>query len=334
MGRPVSDGHLWTADEWRAVVVVAEREAVRIAAGIAAPEAPEVRGFATGLLPLSGVVTAARHGGRRPAPTFGVIHSAETPLRAGYAASIARMFATTTQDKSCHYMTDPAETWGVLDDLLVAWHVGGANPNSLGLEQAGLAAMTRAQWLVPDGYAQMRRNADVMRAARDRFGIGLYWMTDAQLLAAHRRQIVGGWATHDQCRRVIGGTTHTDPGKGFPFDVQMQIAVGDAGEDYDVSAVEAKLDDLLDRMGALQWVVAEPADQGSLLARVGGVQAQLARVLTVLGEQGDATELARELVPVLVPALTAALGELDRDGEPITQEQLEAALRTVLGSLA
>lgn len=235
-------GHLLPDPEWAAVVADAKRQAERIAAGHAPTEAPRGLGavegelvtgdddeplrFGTGLsVPLSGIVTAARHGGARKAPTFGVLHSAETPLRAGYAASIARMFATTTGDKSCHYMTDPAESWGVLDDLLVAWHVGNGNPNSIALEQAGYARFTRAEWLVPEGLAQMRRNGEIMRAARARFGIGLYWMTDAQLLQAHRREIVGGWATHDQCRRVLGGTTHTDPMPDFPLDVQMSLAL-------------------------------------------------------------------------------------------------------------
>jgi hypothetical protein len=31
---------------------------------------------------------------------------------------------------------------------------------------------------------------------------------------------------HDQCRRVIGGTTHTDPGGGWPADVVLSLAAG------------------------------------------------------------------------------------------------------------
>jgi hypothetical protein len=217
-------GHLLPDREWAEVVRRAAREAERIAAG---PRRVAGR-YGTGSLQLDGQVVAARHGGARPgAPTFGVLHDAETPLAAGFAASIAHMFATTTQDKSCHYMTDPAETWGVLDDLLVAWHCGNGNPRSIGLEQAGYARFTEAQWTVPDGLAQMDRNADVMRACRARFGIGLFWMTDEQLRAAHAGR-PGGWATHAQCSRVLGGSTHTDPLPAFPLDLQMQKALDGA----------------------------------------------------------------------------------------------------------
>lgn len=227
-------GHLLPDEDWAAVVAAAEVEAQRIAAGHVPAEAP-ARGmgavvrFGTGALLVSGQVTAPNNGGRRKlgAPRFGVLHSAETPLQAGYAASIARYFRDRAPT-SCHYMTDPAETWGVLPDELVAWHVGNANPNSLALEQAGYARMSRAEWTNPEGLAQLDRNAVVMRAARDRYGIGLYWMTDQQLRDAHAGRIVGGWATHDQCRRVIGGTSHTDPGGGFPYDLQMEKANGGA----------------------------------------------------------------------------------------------------------
>lgn len=311
-------GHLLPADVWAAVVAQAEVEAARIAAGGGAQARRDLFApLTTGALPLSGVVTAARHGGARKAPTFGVIHSAETPLRAGYAASIARMFATTTQDKSCHYMTDPAETWGVLDDLLVAWHVGGANPNSLGLEQAGMAAMTREQWLVPEGIAQMRRNGAVMRAARDRYGIGLFWNTDQQLRDAHARRVVAGWSWHDQCRVVIGGTTHTDPGRGFPFDVQMQIALDDdlAPGGFLMALNDQQQTDLLSMVGALHAVVVSPVKgaTGELLDRSrttdAGVAALLARKPGATITAADVAAaipdgLAQDVVDQLVARLT------------------------------
>jgi hypothetical protein len=247
MSAEVDATHLLPPEEWAEVVAQAAIEAERIAAGhpvgawslrgtvfdpreaaqgelVTDAEGAPLR-FGTGVAaPLAGVVTAPSNGGPRAGgrPTFGVIHTAETPLAAGYAASIARYFGR-GPGTSCHYMTDPAEAWGVLPDELIAWHVGNGNTNSVGLEQAGYASLPREAWLGADGMAQMTRNAQIMRGARDRYGIGLHMMTDAELLAAHRRQIVGGWATHDQCRRVLGGTTHTDPGN-FPVDVQMQLA--------------------------------------------------------------------------------------------------------------
>lgn len=235
---PAEDpGHLIPEDAWQQVLADAAAEGARIGGGQLAPEAPSllrrVAGRVTGrygtgtAVPLSGQVNAPSNGGSRPrgGPTFGVLHSAETPLAAGYAAAIARYFAG-GPGTSCHYMVDPRETWGVLDDLLVAWHCGNGNRNSLAVEQAGYARFSLAEWSTPDALAQEERVAAIMRAARDRYGIGLYWMTDDQLRLAHAGTIVGGWATHDQCRRVLGGTSHTDPMPNYPLDRVMARAIG------------------------------------------------------------------------------------------------------------
>ncbi len=215
---PADPGHLLPADAWAQI----KRDAQARRAQLEQDGPP----FRTGLgLSLAGAVVAPSHGAARGRPTFGVFHTMETPLEPGYAASLAR-YAAGGPGVSWHYGVDPAETWGVLPDTVVAWHVGTANTRSLGLEQAGRAAMTRDQWLTDTGMAQHRRSADVVRHARDEYGIGIYLMSDQQLRDAHAGKIVGGWATHDQCRRVIGGTTHTDPGGGWPADVVLQLAAG------------------------------------------------------------------------------------------------------------
>jgi hypothetical protein len=220
---PEYPGHLLDENDWELLTEDADAHAVRITTE---DDQAIPRPRKTGLgLRLNGSVTAGSHGSRRGRPTFGVFHSMETPLRAGYAASIARYFAG-GPGTSCHYNVDPAETWGVLPDDLVAWHVGNANSRSIGLEQSGRAAMSRAEWTSPEGMAQHHRAAEIVRHARDEYGIGIYLMSDQQLRDAHAGRIVGGWTTHDQCRRVIGGTTHTDPGRGWPADIVLSLAAG------------------------------------------------------------------------------------------------------------
>jgi hypothetical protein len=224
---PGDPGHLVPDEDWERVQQDAEEQAERIRRGQPPREAVRPDGrFGTGLqLALAGTVVAPSHGANRGRPTFGVFHTMETPLRAGYAASLSR-YAAGGPGVSWHYSVDPAETWGVLPDAVVGWHVGTANTRSMGLEQSGRAAMTRAEWLTDDAMAQHHRSAEVVRHARDEYGIGMYLMSDQQLRDAHAGKIVGGWATHDQCRRVIGGTTHTDPGSGWPADVVLQLAAG------------------------------------------------------------------------------------------------------------
>lgn len=231
---PATDaGHLLPAAAWDAVVAgVQSRPASR---GRALPDR---------------TVTAYAHGGvMTGGPRLGVIHSAETPLTAGYAYSIAaNWFATAAAGTSATVMVDPAETVRLLPDNVVAYHVGAkGNGFTVGVEQAGRAAFTRADWLTADGRAQLARVAQYMRECRDRWGIPLRWATDAQIKAA---AVAGsqpqGWCTHDDVRRVLGGTTHSDPGTGrYPADELMAAAIG---EDDDVALTTADLDAIAARV--------------------------------------------------------------------------------------
>jgi hypothetical protein len=171
----------------------AQAQAARIEAGEAPDDDGQARQrYSTGLrLRLHGTVNAPSHGGNRGRPTFGVFHSMECPMRAGYAASIAKYFAR-GPGTSCHYNVDPAETWGVLADSLVGWHVGNANNRSIGLEQAGRAAMSRGEWTTAEGMAQHARAAEIVRHARDEYGIGMYFMSDQQLRDAHAGRMARG----------------------------------------------------------------------------------------------------------------------------------------------
>lgn len=170
-------------------------------------------------------VPAKYDGGTRAgAPTFGVLHDAETPLQAGYAASIASYFQRCTNSTSAHFMVDPVATVQMLDTARVAWHCGNGNPRSIGIEQAGYASFTTAQWTTAAGLAQLRRVAQLLVDIRNVHHIGLYWMTDQQLRDAHAGRIIGGWATHAQCSAVLGGSVHSDPQPHYPTAQLMATA--------------------------------------------------------------------------------------------------------------
>lgn len=219
---PTTDpGHLMTVADWEQVVQEAEaiaRGAVRHAMALGKSAFPSVTGF----------IQAKYNGGTQPGgkPTFGVLHDAETPLSPGYATSISNYFSRNTNETSAHFMLGPDLTYQLLDTSLVAWHCGNGNTRSIGVEQAGYAAFTPEQWLTQDGIAQMHRLADLMRDIQAAHGIGTYFMDDATLLRAYHGEIVGGWATHDQCRRVLGGTSHTDPMPNYPFSALEQVLGG------------------------------------------------------------------------------------------------------------
>lgn len=207
-------GHLLPDAAWQAVVTgAAER--------LAALSRPE-RGMG---LP-DRTITARSHGGvMTGGPRLGVIHSAETPLAAGYAHSISANWFATQATTSAHVMIDPVETIRLLPDNVVAYAVGPkANGFTINVEQAGRASLTRAEWLTEPGRAQMLKVAQYMVECRDRWGIPLRWATDAQIRAAAGGSPRQGWCFHDDIRRVLGGTTHTDPKPHYAADELMATA--------------------------------------------------------------------------------------------------------------
>jgi hypothetical protein len=172
-------------------------------------------------------VQAVSHGGAMTRPTLIVVHSAETPLAAGYAQSIAVNWFGKAADTSAHFMVDPVETIRMLSDNVVSYAVGPkANGFTLNIEQAGRAAFTREQWATPDGMKQHTRVGTLVRELSDTRGIPLRWATDAQIRDA-ARGIPGGVCMHDDIHRVLGGTTHTDPGQGYPRDLMWAAATGE-----------------------------------------------------------------------------------------------------------
>lgn len=155
---------------------------------------------------------------RQGQPRIIVLHSIECPLERGRALSVAQSMARAAK-VSVHYVVDPGATVQGLDESLIGWGTGNINNAAIHIEQTGYAAYTRAQWTTADGLAQLDRVAALIKDIAGRRGIPLRWLTDDQLLAAWKGQGPGGLTTHAQCTRVIGGTTHTDPGPNYPIDL-------------------------------------------------------------------------------------------------------------------
>ncbi len=173
-------------------------------------------------------VQAVSHGGQMAKPTLIVIHSAETPLKAGYANSIATNWFGKSATTSAHFMVDPVETIRMLSDNVVSYAVGPkANGFTLNIEQAGYARLSRAEWTTPDGLVQHRKVGALVRELCDTRGIPLRWASDQQIRDA-ARGIPGGICFHNDIARVLGGTTHTDPIPSYPADIVMANALGGA----------------------------------------------------------------------------------------------------------
>lgn len=306
-------GHLWTPLEWEQVVQEAEGLVRRAAMRLGASAFPSVDGF-----------IPARWGGGSQKPTFGVLHDAETPLANGYALSISNMFRTTSTEKSAHFMVGPDAAYQLRDTNLLAWHCGNGNRFSIGVEQTGYAAFTPDQWLTAAGVSQLNRVAALIRDINRVHGIGMYWMTDQQLRDAYNGRFVGGWATHHQCSRVLGGSSHTDPDPNYPFAKLMTTANGKEIDDMLTDEQDTRLKNIEIALGAVNAAGTEKvkrlADDRTVLAVGWDIQDKLAKALPVLladANEPDDPEVFAAAVVAAIP-LNIAERVVDLLGEKIS----------------
>lgn len=165
---------------------------------------------------------AAAYGGafRAGQPTLIVIHSAESEITAGIAESLAGpgWFGGPKAGTSAHSIFDADSGVEMVRASTIAYHCGAkGNVVGIGVEHAGRARFTRAQWLTPAGERMLRASAKWTAAKAKALGIPPRWLTLTQLARGER-----GFCTHNDVRLALGGTTHSDPGAGFPYDLYMQ----------------------------------------------------------------------------------------------------------------
>lgn len=184
-------------------------------------------------------------------PNIGVLHDVECPLEDGYAESlIGSAWFGGPAPTSTHYLVGPDAVCQGVPEGRIAWHCGTGNPRTIAVEQCGYARYNREQWNSPKGRVQRTNIAKLMADInRRRPVIRLKWLTDDELRYAFNNPgSPGGWATHDQMRRVIGGTTHYDPmnapnaDSAYPLSELMAEANGNTPEqDWFDMATEEQL---------------------------------------------------------------------------------------------
>ena len=242
IGRKVVEpSHRLPADQWAKVVAEAA-EIRRQQAEDAAMEPPEDDSDEIHLgarllapaprkvtLPAVVNLTAAGRNSGKYFPVSGiptqliVFHSMECPLQAGYARSLTNWALTPESaggpQASWHRGYGPDERVYFIPDELGAWHASEANPLSIGLEQTGYAAYTRAQWLTADGLRMLDGVAADVAAICKRDGIPAKWLTTAEVRAVldGGNRSIKGFCFH----RQVDPETRTDPGNGYPADVTL-----------------------------------------------------------------------------------------------------------------
>jgi hypothetical protein len=151
-----------------------------------------------------------------------VIHTMENDERnLNQAESVALWFADRLAPKysapvaSAHYCVDSNSVVQCVRDFDVAWHAPGVNHDGIGIELAGTAAQTAAQWRDPTSQAILRNAARVCAALCLRYVIPVHKLSIDEVRVPKRSGFLG----HVDATYAFPGPmrTHTDPGLEFPW---------------------------------------------------------------------------------------------------------------------
>lgn len=135
-----------------------------------------------------------------------VIHCTSNDASPAAECAFAR---TRTDGVGLHFASDPSTVLQGLESWYGTGHVGSTVGNRYGIswEFTGFTGWSTSYW-----QDCIDRAASSMALVMARWNIPHRWLTDAQL----RDGVSRGLVTHLQCSRVLGGSTHTDPGPNFP----------------------------------------------------------------------------------------------------------------------
>lgn len=143
-----------------------------------------------------------------------VLHTMENMEKPGAARNVALWFASAEAPQaSAHYCIDAGEVIQCVKDEDIAWHAPGANRNGLGLEHAGRAAQSPAEWQDPFSEAALELSANLAADLCHKWKIPAVYVPSGALLKGAR-----GITTHMDVSRAFRKSDHWDPGIGFPID--------------------------------------------------------------------------------------------------------------------
>lgn len=149
----------------------------------------------------------------RTGVTVVVLHSMEAVEKPTTAEAVAAWFAGPSAPKaSAHFCIDADSTVQCVHLRDVAWAAPGANANGVHVELAGYAKQTEAQWLDDYGMNMLSRAAALVADLCRRFSIPVEKLSVAELKAGKR-----GICAHHDVSLAFQKSTHTDPGRAFPW---------------------------------------------------------------------------------------------------------------------
>jgi N-acetyl-anhydromuramyl-L-alanine amidase AmpD len=145
-----------------------------------------------------------------------VVHDMEAPEGPLTAENVAHYFATTEVQASAHYCVDNNSVVQCVRLEDTAYQCKGANANGIGIEHAGYARQSLAEWLDDYGRAMLELSAQLSAVLCRQFAIE---PVRAEFLSGISPTVTkAGFCGH---RDVPGHGSHSDPGPNFPFDYYL-----------------------------------------------------------------------------------------------------------------
>ena len=154
-----------------------------------------------------------------------VLHSMEAAEAANTAENVAAWFAGLrgpAPRTSAHYCVDADSVICCVPPDRIAWHAPGANGSGIGIEHAGYARQSRAQWLDDYSIRMLMLSAELTAWLCARFNIPISFIG-----ADHIKRGARGITTHAEVTRAYPakGGTHMDPGVFFPIAEYLRFTV-------------------------------------------------------------------------------------------------------------
>lgn len=153
-------------------------------------------------------------GPRRNPIDLVVVHTMEAAEKGTTAENVARYFATTATKASAHWCVDNDSEVRCVDDADIAYHAPGASHRSIGIEHAGYARQTAAEWADAYSTAMLARSAAITARICRQYGIPVRVVNAAGVKAGE-----AGITTHAAVTQAYPekGHGHWDPGPHFPL---------------------------------------------------------------------------------------------------------------------